>query len=91
MCYGNTTTLIHLYIVYGQSQATPAEFSSFGKGHVVPRAKNIDNLALYRSFLKPGWWIKSELHDMIYKASILWPHPLSPGMALATSPLNFIL
>lgn len=84
--------LTHLHTVYGCPYTTRAELCHFGKDHVVSRAKNISYQAPYRKcLLTSGLVDKVKLHDITSKACILWPQPLSPGLALAIAPLNLIL
>lgn len=91
-CYGNMVTLVHFYIDCGWSQATTVELYSFNKYNVVPGAKNIYNLALYRKFCSClTQWVQTELWDMTRETSIFYLQPLPPGLALATHPLKLTL
>lgn len=91
-CYWNTVTLIYFYIDCGWSQATTVELYSFNKYYVVPGAKNIYNLALYRKFCSClTQWVQTELWDMTRETSIFYLQPLPPGLALATHPLKLTL
>ena len=49
--YGNTATVIHLYIVYGCFQIALAEVSKCDKDCVACEAENIYYLVLYRKRL----------------------------------------